>query len=250
MSVFHGSVLSQRMEMRTGVTIVFPNELKPEYMPYKVLYLLHGKTDDHHCWSDQTMLPIFVNEYNIFCVIPEVQKSWYEDERYGLPYYSYITEELPAMMRKLLPISDKREDTAVAGNSMGGYGALKCALRRPDQYGLCGSFSSSCAIRRKLVHDDERDYHEMKAILGLDFENAGQADLFPIAEACALSPVKPRIYMAMGYQDPLSSYWQAFRDKLNELSFSVRAENWDGLHDWYFWNECLTKFLKMYYARG
>ena len=61
--------------------------------------------------------------------------------KYGLKYFSYITEELFKICKNIFNISSKREDTAIMGASMGGYGALKCALSKPEQYGFCGAFS-------------------------------------------------------------------------------------------------------------
>lgn len=243
MSVFHGSVYSKCMNMRTGLTIAFPNELRDSDMPYKVIYMLHGKTDDHYCWTDQTMLPIFVNEYPVICVMPEVQKSWYEDMVYGLPYHTYITQELPELCRKLLPISTRREDTAIAGLSMGGYGAMKFALRHPEQYAMCGSFSSSCNIRRKLVDPQDQDYKELQAILGPSFETVEQADLYPLAEKCACASVKPRIYMTCGTEDALYGDWKRFGDHLEKLHYDVEREAWSGVHDWYFWNKAIKNFM-------
>ena len=60
--------------------------------------------------------------------------------KYGLPYFSYLTEELPTICKSIFRISADREHTAVMGGSMGGYGALKCALSKPEQYGMCAAF--------------------------------------------------------------------------------------------------------------
>lgn len=248
MSVFHGSVYSKLMNMRTGLSIAFPNVLKEEFMPYKAIYMLHGKSDDHNCWAEQTMLPVYVNEYNVIFIMPEVQKSWYEDMVYGLCYYRYITEELPALCKKLLPISDKREDTAIMGLSMGGYGALKCALRKPEQYYLCGAFSSRCNIRSKLINEESQDYNEFKAILGTNFENVDSADLYDIAYDSSKKSVKPKIFMTCGTEDALYQENLKFKERLESLNFELYYESWPGKHDWYFWNTSLKKILEYYYS--
>ena len=40
---------------------------------------------------------------------------------------------------------------------MGGYGALKCALARPERYALCGAFSSCCLLLREGLEDARRN---------------------------------------------------------------------------------------------
>jgi putative tributyrin esterase len=53
---------------------------------------------------------------------------------HGGRYWTFLSEELPALVARFFRVSDRPQDTFVAGLSMGGYGALKWALRRPDQF--------------------------------------------------------------------------------------------------------------------
>lgn len=52
--------------------------------------------------------------------------------------YDYVVEELPALVEKELPISDKR---AISGHSMGGHGALVIGLRNSERYSSISAFS-------------------------------------------------------------------------------------------------------------
>lgn len=45
--------------------------------------------------------------------------------------YDYVTQELPALVSNTLPVSDRQ---SISGHSMGGHGALICALRNPGRY--------------------------------------------------------------------------------------------------------------------
>lgn len=74
-------------------------------------------------------------------VIPEVQRSFYIDGAYGLNYFTYVSQELPAACHRMFGLSLEREKNYVMGLSMGGFGALKCALTYPERYAGCGSFS-------------------------------------------------------------------------------------------------------------
>lgn len=52
--------------------------------------------------------------------------------------YDYVTDELPQLVRAHLPISDQE---AISGHSMGGHGALVCALRQPGRYASVSAFA-------------------------------------------------------------------------------------------------------------
>ena len=47
--------------------------------------------------------------------------------------FRYVTEELPAVIKANFP-SINTENAGISGHSMGGHGALVCALKRPDLY--------------------------------------------------------------------------------------------------------------------
>lgn len=66
--------------------------------------------------------------------INATQKPWSEHYR----MYDYVVDELPALIEKHLPVSDKR---SISGHSMGGHGALICALREPERYQSVSAFS-------------------------------------------------------------------------------------------------------------
>ena len=107
------------------------------------LYLLHGLSDDHTIWQRSTSIERYVADLNLAVVMPSIDLSWYTDMYYGPKYWTFMTEELPRICRSFFPrMSVKREDTFVAGLSMGGYGALKCALRAPKVFSWAAGLSS------------------------------------------------------------------------------------------------------------
>lgn len=250
MAVFHGSVFSQTMQMNTGLTVVTPRNLVYGGDPYQVIYILHGLSDDHSCWSDYTMLPLYASEYNVVFVLPETQRCWYTDMKYGVKYFTYVSEELPKICKQLFNISSKREDTAVMGLSMGGYGALKCALSKPEQYRVCCAFSSACNVG-KFVKDPNCGFHdELKACFGEDLVFPEEADLFRLAEKCSKAPQIPEFYMTCGLQDGLLEDNHLLRDHMLQLGIPLEYKEWDGIHDWHFWNTSLKLMLDRFFQKG
>lgn len=55
--------------------------------------------------------------------------------------YDYVTRELPALAESNLPLTGQR---GICGHSMGGHGALVCALREPDRYQSVSAFAPIC----------------------------------------------------------------------------------------------------------
>src|SRR5678815_1741952 len=95
--------------------------------PYPTLYLLHGLSDDHTIWLRRTSIERYSAARNLAVVMPAGARSFYQDMASGPRYWTFLSEELPALCRQWFPLSDDREDNFAAGLSMGGYGALRLA---------------------------------------------------------------------------------------------------------------------------
>ena len=102
--------------------------------PFPVLWLLHGAGDNGSGWLRHTAIERQATRRDLALVAPTAGMSMYEDMAHGQRYFTHIADELPKMLRRLLPLSDRREDNFIAGLSMGGMGALKIAMRRPERY--------------------------------------------------------------------------------------------------------------------
>ncbi len=236
--------MAETLGMRTGLDVMTPAHINYEgEPPYRVVYLLHGLSDNHTCWRDNTQLARFADEYHVIFICPEVQRSFYADMKHGPKYFTYITEELPQICQRLFHIPADREHTFVMGLSMGGYGALKCALTKPEQYAGCGAFSAACDLEQALQTPLLMNKEEIQGITGMEMRIAPENDVFLLAKKCSQSPVKPRIYMTCGTEDHIHDMSVKFRDYMQKLDFDYTYEEWQGAHDWYFWNDSLRRAL-------
>ena len=84
-----------------------------------VLYLLHGLSDDDTTWLRRTSIERYVASLGLAVVMPQVHRSFYTDEALGGRYWSFLSEELPALVSTFFRVSERRSDTFVAGLSMG-----------------------------------------------------------------------------------------------------------------------------------
>lgn len=110
--------------------------------PYKTLYLLPGYS------ATATELITYLGLRGqselkgIAIVLPDGENLFYQDMPDRMTFYStYVGKELVEVTRKLLPLSDKREDTYIGGISMGGYGALYNGIKFRDTFSKVIAFS-------------------------------------------------------------------------------------------------------------
>lgn len=235
--IFRGSFYSRELDRDTWVTIAGPRD-EAGHPPYRTVYLLHGWSGNSGNWADRTLLPLYAEKYDVMFILPEGDNSFYtnsspEGRKDGLccpQYFSYVTEELPKIIESIFQISSKREDTAVMGNSMGGYGALKCALAKPGQYHHCAAFSPAQLFWEK------------------DAVHPWAIDLIKMAKEAAEKASCPRLFLSCGRQDELFPQHERLVQELSSLPLDMVHEEPEGLHDWYFWNSALGRAMEHFYG--
>src|SRR3954451_16849323 len=133
MALLRCDFFSDVLGLSTSMTVILPQSTSAQIgmsgsagsgAP-PVLYLLHGLSDDDTTWLRRTSIVRYVAPLGLAVVMPQVHPSFYTDQAHGGRYWTFLSEELPAVVSSLFRITDRREDTFVAGLSMGGYGAFK-----------------------------------------------------------------------------------------------------------------------------
>ncbi len=245
---------SEALGMQSEVFVVIPQRgalgeigigNKAEDTKYKVLYLLHGLSDDHTIWMRRTSIERYASRYGICVVMPNGHRSFYTDMKYGGNYYTYITKELPARMREFFRVSDRREDNFIAGLSMGGYGALKAALREPDKYAAASALS---AVTDIAAFCGERS-SLFTSIFGEELKVPDEDDLKKLAEAHKNDEIKPRIYIGIGRQDGLYDQNVKFKKILEDNGYAPTYRESDGVHCWEFWDEYILYTLQWMFGK-
>ncbi len=252
MAFIRTDFFSDALGMCAQMNVILPETLRddPAYgfgKPYPVLYLLHGMGNDHTEWMRMTSIERYARDYRLAVIMPSTNLGWYTDMYYGYDYFSFIAEELPEICNRFFPnISRAREDTFVAGLSMGGYGALKCALAKPARYSRAASLSGAtdmALLQREAPDEEGRDYWE--SVFGPleDFPGSGN-DIHALAEKLAASGVeKPEIYMWCGEQDDLKMCSDSTAALLGSLGYKVDYTTGEGTHEWKYWDEQIEKVL-------
>lgn len=228
-----------------------PQAENAEQKPLKTLYLLHGIFGNYTDWVNGTRIQALAEANDLAVIMPSGENRFYlDDEKSGELYGEFIGKELVEFTRKLFPLSDKREDTFIAGLSMGGYGAIRNGLKYAENFGCVIGLSAA------LVHDTwkdadnsapiftfRRNYYE--AIFG-EYDKVKGSDKDPKALLLKLKeegrPV-PKMYLCCGTEDGLVTVNRDFRDFLNENGVDLTYVEGPGKHDWVFWDTYIKKVL-------
>lgn len=220
-------------------------EIVPQ--PYRTLYLLHGLYGSDDIFLANTSIQKFAEDNGIAIVIPCGENSFYIDNEKAHAYYGeYVGQELLDITRNIFPLSDKREDTFIAGFSMGGYGAIRNGLKYSQNFSKIGMISAA------LITDDIADYASdanvlrsrdfYESIFG-DLESVKDSDKNPkyLIDRC---DDIPDIYMACGVNDFLYDKNVDFYEFLKSKNIDAEFVEAPGEHTWEFCDKHIKEFIK------
>lgn len=230
--------------VQTRMHVLLPQRLAAEKA--KTLYLLHGMSDDEGTWMRRTSIERYAEEKGLAVVMPDGGLGWYTDMYRGLAWFKFISKELPALCRRFFPIlSDKREDTYIGGNSMGGYGALKCALRAPRTFSKVISLSGALdAVDTAINNTVPATRRYWEDVFGPAEDVSGsENDLFAAATALTDPALRPQIYMWCGTEDFLYAQNTRMRDHLRVLGYDLTYGESPGDHQWKHWDKKIADAL-------
>lgn len=261
MANIHCNYYSDALKLNTDINVVIPTPNSDELMNhkdtgywhegarYQVLYLLHGTYGDYSDWCHLTSIEKYAQNHKVMVVMPSVANSFYQDMLYGPAYLTFLTEELPQYLGRLFPASTKREDSFVAGLSMGGYGALHVALAKPEQF--CAAASLSGALTFPYGMEDHfrnpKSPWPFRAIFDTDdVEELAKTDvnLFVQIEKLQQAGVElPKLFLTVGTEDFTYAQNQKARKELEKRNVEYTYEEGPGIHDWDYWDEHIKSVL-------
>ena len=255
MVLFRGDIKCKSLQRRTSISVILPadnihflqdrEEIVPQ--PYKTLYLLHGLYGSDDIFLANTSIQKFAEDNGIAIVIPCGENSFHVDNPKAHAYYGeYVGQELLDITRNIFPLSHKREDTFIAGFSMGGYGAIRNGLK------YCENFSKIGMISAALITDDivylndddnvlrSRDFYE--SVFG-NLNKLKGSDMDPKALIETCDDV-PDIFMACGVDDFLYGKNVEFHEFLKSRNVNAEFMESPGEHTWEFCDEHIKEFIK------
>lgn len=250
MALIKCEFFSEVLELSTSMTVILPQATTAQIgmqsrtagEKHQTLYLLHGLSDDDSIWTRRTSLERYAAPLGLAVVMPQVDRSFYTDMKYGNKYWTFLTEELPAVAQSFFPLSDKREDNFVAGLSMGGYGAFKWALNYPDTFAAAASMSGAVDIVSRIEEAGKED-GLFSLIYGKDTVEGTNNDLFSLIKRLSGEENRPKLYQCCGSEDFLYEDNQRFLRHCNEVNYPLTSEFGTGDHEWGYWDQKIQDVL-------
>lgn len=246
MALLHCHVSSATLGMQMSMNVILPQQAPPPG-GHPVLWLLHGLSDSHQTWTRNTSIERYVEQTGLAVIMPDVHRSFYCDMVYGGDYWSYVSEELPALAANMFPISQKKEDTYVAGLSMGGYGAFKLALRQPERFAAAASLSGVLDLRARIdmARADQQSSLRLRTLELV----TGHRELLPEnnpmhwALEIAGKGTCPPLLQICGSSDFLVEDNRRFQSLAAELGLPITYMEQHGDHNWAFWDQTIQQVL-------
>jgi S-formylglutathione hydrolase FrmB len=236
--------MSEVLEVGTSMTVLLPQAGETQVGvqtgaavegDFPVLYLLHGLTDDSTAWQRFTGIERYAAARGLAVVMPEVGRSFYADEPHGGAYWTFLSEELPAVVGSFFRVSQRREDTFVAGLSMGGYGALKWALRRPARFAAAVSLSGALDVVALSAEPDRQELFQR--VFGDDIP--AEDDLFALLRD-ADHDALPALYLGCGTEDHLFGSTDRFVAAARAVGLDPHVDLRPGEHEWGLWDRVIA----------
>jgi len=255
MALFHSHFFSDTLGMQCSAEVLIPQSASSRQIgvnthssraEWPCLWLLHGLSDDHTCWLRRTSIERYAEERGIAVVMPNGHRSFYCDMFKGGAFQTYLQDELPGMMRSFFPLSHNPKDNAVAGLSMGGYGATKWLLQRPQEFiagvALSGVMDIVERYQRAIANPNEPLRQETMSLVYGDRSPRGtETDLFHLVTDCMQEASPPPLLQICGTEDFLYEDNLAFRDHALSAGYPLTYQERPGDHEWGFWDrEILT----------
>jgi S-formylglutathione hydrolase FrmB len=230
---------SQALKKQTAANVILPAFEVPG--PYHVLFLLHGLSDDHTIWSRRTSIERYVEGLSLIVVMPDGGRSFYLDAVEGMAYGTALGHELPTIIEQTFRT---KRPWCIAGLSMGGYGALKLAMDRPDLFRSAVSHSGALHFGHWTESPDEEFRREFTRVLGPS-PQGGPADLFAQVLQCENLPA---IRFDCGTEDFLLDGNRAFAQHLSTHGIAHAYEEFPGAHTWAYWDEHVQEAIAFHRA--
>jgi len=247
----NGRVETVRLQSKiVGAQLPYNVILPPDYEKsrttrYPVLYLLHGLTGHYADWTTRSNVADYARQYRIIVVTPEGNDSWYIDK-----YETYILEELIPDVQQRYRTIEARYGRAIAGLSMGGYGAIKFGLKSPHTFAFAASMSGAFGVTRFTEKDVPQLWHASLKLFGpLDSETRKTNDVFEIIKNLPAARIAslPFFYFDCGVQDAAIIF--TYNRDLAQLMFDKKIPHefrqLPGDHSWAYWDQQIPHILEI-----
>jgi putative tributyrin esterase len=199
--------------------VLLPADYDTSTARYPVLYLLHGGTQNHTAFPSRAWFARDASARRMIVVMPSLQPLFFTARGNSpAPVEDFLGRELPAYIdSQYRTVSDPRA-RAIAGISMGGYGATLLGLKRPEVFGAVGAISAALST------------------------GARPGNLATLVETLA-AETAPYFYIACGVSDPVITASRDLAAQLRARHIRAELQEVPGDHSWNVWDPQVRAFF-------
>ncbi len=241
---FQSKSLGRTMRYR----VIVPADYDRTTRHYPALYLLHGLYGDFENWETRTNLVQYAEKYQYIIVMPDAGDSWYTNSA-TVPqdkFEDYIVKDVVDEAETSWRIIRSPHRRAMAGLSMGGYAAVKFALRYPGLFAVAASISGAMnPTSPEIVRLQPKFEPNLSNVFGpVGSETRRLNDVYELARTADPSAV-PYLYLDIGNQD-----WALTSDRelltiLSERKYRYEYHEYPGIHSWEYWDRRIPAVLEI-----
>lgn len=239
---------------------------------WPVLYLLHGAGGNHADWTTDASIQHWPELRRVLVVMPDggeigFYSDWYNDGAGGPPRWeTFHLDDVRPLLERRYGAGVRR---TVAGLSMGGFGALLYAARRPGMFRAAASYSGPVHLLHPSWVDAWRmAFEQAPWLLGIWGDPDAQRtvwqahDPYHLAKRLRHTP----LYMACGDGNPgpldppgspadldeqlIYPLNRSLTDRLERLDAEVITRFYPGTHSWPYWERELHRSLPLLLAQA
>jgi len=235
-ALFHSASLQRDMHYR----VLLPRDYEKGGR-FPVLYLLHGLYGDYLNWDTRTGLENYARDLRLLIVMPDADDSWYTNSA-TVPadkFEDYIAKDLISEVDAKYQTMRDRSARAVAGLSMGGYAAVKLALKYPDLFAFAGSLSGALNAAQNLDALRPEFRAKLLEVFGSEGNRTrAENDVFLLLDAPHQTPY-PYFYLACGTADFFLDTNRVFVRELSSRKIAYEYHETSGAHAREYWDSAL-----------
>jgi S-formylglutathione hydrolase FrmB len=224
---------SRSLQKASSFNVVFPDDPDAP-RPWSVFYLLHGLSDDHTIWMRRTSIERYVADLPLVVVMPDGGRGFYTNAREGPAYEDDLLKDIVGLVDRTFPVKAERAGRAIGGLSMGGYGAVKLGLKRPELFSSVNSHSGALGMFRSEAGRSRIPRAEFERVFGKSPRGQSE-DTFALVERIDHGLV-PALRLDCGTDDFLLEQNRAFHRHLESLHIPHEYQEFPGSHDWSYWD--------------
>ena len=234
---------SEALNKMTSAMVILP-EGKPG--PFPVFYLLHGLSDDHTVWTRRTSIERYIEHLPLIVVMPNGERGFYTDAKSNskAAFETYLIRDLIGFVDNTFQTISNRSGRVIGGLSMGGYGAIKIALKHPDLFCAAVSHSGALGFASRSFSKDDEWGREWIPVFG-ENPQGGSEDIFALVERADRNTL-PALRIDCGVDDRLIEDNRRFHQHLEKLGIPYEYQEFPGGHNWAYWDERVQEAIAFF----